>query len=199
MKIAIEGMDGSGKTTIGKEIAKHYNLTYIDKPLHYFFEDSEENGYSDLMAVANRVYKIKDSVIRAWFIGMGNILCFRKFDNFIVDRHFVSNYFWNGDSNSDMVFKSMIDIVGKPDITIILYASPETRRQRMILRDKNDKDLNDSDKFQNGYDKMLYFLNRFTLPYIWIDTENKSVDEILNEIYAEIDKMLEQTVKSRKR
>ncbi len=189
MKLAIEGMDGSGKTTIGREIAKHYDLMYIDKPLHYFFEDSEENGYADLMAVANRVYKIKDSAIRAWFIGMGNILCFRKFENFIVDRHFASNYFWNGDMNSDAVFKSMIDIVGVPDLTILLYATPQTRRQRMMLRDKNDKDLNDPEKFQDGYDKMLYFLQNFSIPYICVNTENKSIEEVLEEIYFEIDKI----------
>ena len=33
IKIAIEGMDGVGKTTIAKRIANEYQMLYIEKPL----------------------------------------------------------------------------------------------------------------------------------------------------------------------
>ena len=34
MKIAIEGMDGVGKTTIAKELAKRNNFKYIGDAIH---------------------------------------------------------------------------------------------------------------------------------------------------------------------
>ena len=184
MKLAIEGMDGVGKTTIAKRIAEENGLIYIDKPLHYFFEDSAEEGYRDLMQLANRIYDVKDPVVRSWFFGLGNLFCFRNFqhENFIVDRHFVSNYFWNGDEQSDKVFESMINIIGVPDLTIILYASPKVRMERLKKRNPNDKDINDSEKQVNGYDKMLGFLHKFNIPYIFVDTENKAIEEIVSEL-----------------
>lgn len=184
MKLAIEGMDGVGKTTIAKKIALDNGLIYIDKPLHYFFEDSAEEGYRDLMQLANRIYDIKDPVIRSWFFGLGNLFCFRNFqhENFIVDRHFVSNYFWNGDEESDKVFESMINIIGVPDLTILLYARPEIRMERLQKRNPNDKDINDPEKQVDGYDKMLEFLQQFQMPYIVVNTENKTIDDIVSEV-----------------
>lgn len=184
MKLAIEGMDGVGKTTIAQRIAQENGLIYIDKPLHYFFEDSAEEGYRDLMQLANRIYDVKDPVIRSWFFGLGNLFCFRNFqqENFIVDRHFVSNYFWNGDEQSDKVFESMINIIGVPDLTLVLYASPKVRMERLKKRNPNDKDISDPEKQVNGYDKMLGFLQQFHIPYIFVDTENKTIDDIVSEL-----------------
>lgn len=191
MKIAIEGMDGVGKTTIAKKIAEDNGLMYIDKPLHYFFEDNAENGYADLMKMANRLYDVDDPVIRSWFFGLGNLVCFRKFKDqgFVVDRHFVSNYFWNGSDESHRVYESMINIIGVPDLTILLYATPETRLERLIKRDPNDKDITDPEKKVDGYDKMLKFVELFKLPYLFINTEDKTIDEIVNEINIELDKL----------
>ncbi|MDD4795862.1 MAG: AAA family ATPase [Bacilli bacterium] len=191
MKIAIEGMDGVGKTTIAKKIAEDNGLMYIDKPLHYFFEDNAENGYADLMKMANRLYDVDDPVIRSWFFGLGNLVCFRKFQDqgFVVDRHFVSNYFWNGSDESYQVFESMINIISVPDLTILLYATPETRLKRLIKRDPNDKDITDPEKKVDGYDKMLKFVELFKLPYLFINTEDKTIDEIVNEINIELDKL----------
>lgn len=191
MKIAIEGMDGVGKTTIAKRIAEDNGLMYIDKPLHYFFEDTVENGYADLMKMANRLYNVEDSVIRSWFFGLGNLFCFRKFQDqgFVVDRHFVSNYFWNGSDESNKVYESMINIIGVPDLTIILYATPETRLERLIKRDPNDKDISDPEKKVDGYDKMLKFVEQFQMPYLFVNTEGKTIDEIVNEINIELGKL----------
>jgi len=38
MHIAIEGMDGVGKTTVAKELARRLTFSFIEKPLHYLFE-----------------------------------------------------------------------------------------------------------------------------------------------------------------
>lgn len=126
------------------------------------------------------MYTINDPVIKSWMIGLGNIYSCRYFknSNIILDRHLVSNYFWNGFPESDIVFKSIIELIGFPDLTILLHASLNTRKERLALRDKNDRDNFDSEILVDGYDKMRGFLANFHIPYIEIDTENKNIDEV---------------------
>ena len=180
MLIAVEGMDGVGKTEISKHICQQHGFTFIEKPLHYFYNDGVENKYADLMKVANRMYDINDTIIKSWYFSLGNIYVSRFFqnENVVIDRHLVSNYYWNGDLESEPIFKTLIDTSGVPDLTIILYATPKTRMERLRKRDKNDPDLNDPDKMDDGYNKMIYFVEKFNLPYIVIDTENKTLDDV---------------------
>lgn len=180
MIIAVEGMDGAGKTEISKHICQQHGFTFIEKPLHYFYNDSAENQYADLMKVAKRMYNIEDNVLKSWYIALGNIYVARMFqnDNIVIDRHLVSNYYWNGSIDSDPVFKALIETSGTPDLTILLYATPKTRMERLRKRDKDDPDLDDPEKKDDGYNKMVYFLEKYNLPYIVINTENKTLDEV---------------------
>lgn len=46
MVIAIEGMDGSGKSSVGKRVAEMLDFMYLDKPLKQFFEILNKNNIS---------------------------------------------------------------------------------------------------------------------------------------------------------
>ena len=188
MIIAVEGMDGVGKTEISKHICQQYGFTFIEKPLHYFYNDGAENQYADLMKVAKKMYDIEDNVLKSWYIALGNIYVARMFqnDNIVIDRHLVSNYYWNGSTDSDPIFKALIETSGTPDLTILLYATPKTRMERLRKRDKDDPDLDDPEKKDDGYNKMVYFLEKYNLPYIVIDTENKTLDEVKQIVDNEI-------------
>ena len=107
-------------------------------------------------------------------------------DNIVIDRHLVSNYYWNGSTDSDPVFKALIETSGTPDLTILLYATPKTRMERLRKRDKDDPDLDDPEKKDDGYNKMVYFLEKYNLPYIVIDTESKTLDEVKQIVDSEI-------------
>lgn len=191
MMIAVEGMDGVGKTEISKHICNNHGFTFIEKPLHYFYNDGAEQKYADLMKVANRMYDINDDVLKSWYIALGNIYVARMFkdENIVIDRHLVSNYYWNGSLDSDPVFRALIETSGTPDLTILLYATPKTRMERLAKRDKNDPDLSDPEKKDDGYDKMLGFLQKFNLPYLIIDTEQLSLDEVKEIVDQEIKKL----------
>ena len=191
MMIAVEGMDGVGKTEISKHICNNHGFTFIEKPLHYFYNDGAEQKYADLMKVANRMYDINDDVLKSWYISLGNIYVARMFkdENIVIDRHLVSNYYWNGSLDSDPVFKALIETSGTPDLTILLYATPKTRMDRLAKRDKNDPDLSDPEKKDDGYAKMLGFLQKFNLPYLVIDTEQLSLDEVKEIVNQEIKKL----------
>ena len=191
MMIAVEGMDGVGKTEISKHICNNHGFTFIEKPLHYFYNDGAEKKYADLMRVANRMYDINDDVLKSWYIALGNIYVARMFkdENIVIDRHLVSNYYWNGSLDSDPVFKALIETSGTPDLTILLYATPKTRMERLAKRDKNDPDLSDPEKRDDGYAKMLGFLQKFNLPYLVINTEQLSLDEVKEIVDQEIKKL----------
>ena len=180
MIIAVEGMDGVGKTEIAKYISNKYEFKFIEKPLQYFYNDGADKKYADLMKVANRIYEIDDSVVRTWFFSLGNIYSSRIFkdENIVIDRHLVSNYYWNGDNQSEILFKNLVELCGKPELTILLYATPKTRMERLKMRNKNDPDLTDPEKKDDGYNKMIYFLDKFKLHYIVIDTDNLSLDDV---------------------
>ena len=180
MMIAVEGMDGVGKTTVAKYISEKYNFKFVEKPLHHFYSDGAENNYADFMKVATRVYDIQDNAIKSWYFGLGNVYVSRMMadQNIVVDRHLVSNYYWNGDLESEPIYKALIELSGTPDLTILLYATTETRMERLRKRNPNDPDLTDPDKKDDGYDKMLYFVEKFNQPYIVINTENKDLEEV---------------------
>ena len=191
MKIAIEGMDGVGKSTIANLIAQENNFTYLEKPLTELMETDNVDGKSNLENISQNIYGLDDEIIKAWFFGMGNLYSFMKYENedLIVDRHFASNYFWNGSEKTKPIFQLMINYVGKPDITIVLYSSIETRLKRIYKRNQNDFDLSDKEKHVYGYDKMLYFLKEFDIPYVIVDTENKTIEEVCDEVQKIIDSL----------
>ena len=191
MMIAVEGMDGVGKTEISKHICDNHEFTFIEKPLHYFYNDGAEQKYADLMKVANRMYDIDDNVLKSWYIALGNIYVARMFkdEDIVIDRHLVSNYYWNGSIDSDPVFRALIETSGTPDLTILLYATPKTRMERIAKRDKNDPDLDDPEKKDDGYNKMISFLEKYNLPYLVIDTENITLDEVKGIVDEEIKRL----------
>ena len=54
--------------------------------------------------------------------------------------------------------------------------------KRIYARNKNDYDLTDQEKQVDGYDKMIAFVNDFQIPYVIVNTENKSMDEVYQEV-----------------
>lgn len=169
MIIAIEGMDGVGKSTCAKSLAKFLNYEYVATPIQTFFKGGTNNP--EFKNSMNIMYDMSDSVIKSYFIGLGNLVACRNKDNLVLDRHFASNYFWNGTPESDIVFKHLIEIVGKPDLTVLLKGSVETRLQRLYHRDPNGWDLKDKEKHALGHDKMEDFLIKFEIPYVAVDTD----------------------------
>ena len=49
MQIIMEGMDGSGKTTVAKILCKKYNFKYIDRPLQHLFNIGEAGSKEDII------------------------------------------------------------------------------------------------------------------------------------------------------
>ena len=195
MKIAIEGMDGVGKTTIAKELAKRHNYEYIGNAIHQLFgiQDKDNPHYQFFQSVEDEIFlRSGNDVLRAWLCSIGNIYTAtqKKYEDYIVDRHLLSNFQQNGTKENAQIYKTLVELIGVPDISIILYASPETRLKRIADRvkgDKDDKDLHDEAIKRDEYSRMIKFAQKFEMPYLVIDTEEKSIEAIIQEIEEKID------------
>lgn len=178
MHIAIEGMDGAGKTTIGRKVAKKLGFEFIEKPLHYLLD--EEGKIDNYMKISNYINNQESRILKLWFYGMGNIYIKSnwKDKNVVTDRHLVSNYFWNCDENIEDVFQTLIKYASIPEMTFLLYASPEIRVKRIVKRNPLDKDADNVNLHPEAYDKMEKFLKNRNMKFMKIDTSYTTSEEV---------------------
>ena len=183
MHIAIEGMDGVGKTTAARNLAKRLNFKIVEKPLHYMLDKKGDlTNYVRIRDYINE--QVGNNVLRAWFYGLGNIFLYHRFENenIITDRHFVSNYYWCGSGETEDIFKCMVDLVGKPDFTFLLYASAEEGARRIKNRDPNDPDIRKVELYTESREKMEAFLRQYGMDYDAIDTTNLDAEEVVEKM-----------------
>ncbi len=190
MRIAIEGMDGCGKTTVSKILVERLGYQYVDTPFKFLFENLNINE-SQLKALEWKLYETEDEAILTLFYGMGLLYGTRCNYNqdIIYDRHFVSNYYWHGDEETTPLHKELIRLCGKPDLTVLLKASVSTRMNRIYTRNHQDKDLSNCAMYDDGYDKMENFLQNFGFNYIVIDTEYLSPEKEADIVMQNIELM----------
>lgn len=183
MKIAIEGMDGSGKTTLAKAFANQYNFKYVEKPFKFLFNGLNLSD-ADIKQIEWKLYETEDESLISMFYGMGLLYGTRHIadENVVYDRHLVSNYYWHGNEETEYLHNLFINYCGKPDLTILLKASVETRMGRIASRDGMDQDLSNSAMYDYGYDKMEKYLIDHNFTYVNIDTDNLTAEEVFVEV-----------------
>ena len=187
--ISIEGMDGVGKSTTCELLAKRLGYKLVEKPLHYLFDESEEN-FVEYIRIRDQVNKNPNRVFTSWFYGLGSIYMYEKFkdENIVTDRHLASNYAWSGSDDNGEVYDLLIKKLGTPKLTVILYSPSETIVQRLISRDKNDSDIEKAKKSEFIYQRMIDFCKSKNMPYLVIDTSNMKPEEVVDRIIEELNK-----------
>lgn len=185
--ISIEGMDGVGKSTTCKILAERLGYEFVEKPLHYLFDDSD-NEIKQYQKIAKRVNSNPNRTFTAWYYGLNNIYLYEKFKdkNIVTDRHIVSNYCWSGTKDNMDIYNLILKKIGKPKLTIILYATPEAILKRLKHRDINDPDINKVNLSEKAYERMIYFCETKKLEYLVIDTSNKTPEETVDLIMKRI-------------
>ena len=76
--ISIEGMDGVGKSTTCKLLAERLGYIFVEKPLHYLLDDSDDE-IKHYQKVAKRVNANPNRNFTAWYYGLNNIYLYEKF------------------------------------------------------------------------------------------------------------------------
>lgn len=185
--ISIEGMDGVGKSTTCQLLAQRLGYKFVEKPLHYLFDESEDK-YDEYLKIRDKVNANPNRVFTSWFYGLGSIYMYELFKNtnIVTDRHFVSNYAWSGSETNSEIYDLLIQKLGVPKLTVILYSSSETIVNRLISRDKNDSDIAKAKKSEMIYSRMIEFCKSKKLPFIVIDTSNLKAEEVVDKILEEL-------------
>ena len=186
--IAIEGMDGVGKTTICNLLADKTGYTFVSKPLHYL-TDGDKAEWPAYFRARDIVNNSDNRDFSAWFYGLSNIYLYEAFknQNIITDRHIVSNYCWSGVPSNMDIFDLLVKKLGAPSLTVILYANEETIRTRLLKRDLNDSDLKRIDKTEKVYERMISFCELKHFPYIVINTSKLNPEQIVDIILEKME------------
>lgn len=191
MLIAVEGIDGSGKTTIGKEIANRLKFDFVEKALH----DALDLPVCDYIHLRENLKKntIASKQIMAMFFGMNNIICgtMGKSKNIVSDRYIATNYYWYGCNETENIYDAIIHSSGKPHLTVLLNASPETITERIKSRSyasmaDQDRELSLAPYAIDFLYKTKQFLDCHDFNYIVVDNDNRSVSDVVDEIIAHI-------------
>ena len=185
--IAIEGMDGVGKTTTCKLLAERLGYKFIEKNLRFLFD--ENNEFDNYFRIRDKVNANSDRLFTSWFYGLGNIYLYTMFkdENIVTDRHFLSNYAWSGTDDNTEVYDLLVKKLGFPDLTVILYADETAIFNRLRSRDENDSDLDKVKKAKEKYEKMVFFCEKYKMPYMVVDTSNLTPDQTVELIMKRIE------------
>ena len=181
MHIAIEGLDGVGKTSTAKLLASEMGWEFIEKPMHFLTDVEDMKNY---LRISKTINNSLSSDFAALFYGTGNYYTsiISKERSIVTDRHLASTYYWNGNENNIELFDFLVKVCGKPDLTFILYADATTRRERVVSRNCNDPDLNRNVFSNDQYKKIIDFVKKYDMNYITLDTTDMSLDGALDEL-----------------
>ena len=187
--ISIEGMDGVGKSTTCKLLSERLGYKFVEKPLHYLFDESE-NKFDEYLRIRDQVNANSNRVFTSWFYGLGSIYMYELFKdkNIVTDRHFASNYAWSGADNNGEVYDLLINKLGVPKLTVILYSPSKIIVNRLMTRNKEDNDIKKAKNSEMIYSRMIEFCKTRNLPYLVIDTSNLKPEEVVDRIVKELKK-----------
>lgn len=187
--ISIEGFDGVGKTTTCQLLAEKLGYEFVEKPLHYLFDEGE--SFEEYLRIRDKVNACPDRDFTSTFYGLGSLYLYHLYDgkNIVTDRHLCSNYAWSGTEKNLDVYELLLKKLGKPRLTVVLYAESETIQKRLSGRDNNDPDLKKIRKSEAIYSKMRRFCMENSLDTLWIHTDKLDPEQIVGIITKRLDEM----------
>lgn len=189
--ISIEGMDGVGKSTICKIISEKMNFKFIEKPFHLVFDfiKSEEEKILFYQKIAKKINSIENRDITSLFYFLGSMIMYyyNEKTNIVTDRHLCSNYAWSYNDKNNDIYELANSKIKQPDLTVILYASQETIKKRLLKRNTNDNDIKKITNSEHIYERMIDFCKKFNYKYIVVDTNKLSPEEIFQVIRKELE------------
>mgnify|MGYP000924437420 CR=1 FL=1 len=174
--IVLEGVDGSGKTTVGKALAQKMDACFCQTPMGLWRKKRAivENKNSFFRFLFYVVATIHSSIIISRILKNDSVVCDRYIHSTLA-HHVV---YWNKlvGRLSPNVFP-----IKRPHFVFYLYSRVEIRDQRTLQRESNKpKDL-DSKSLQQVHEAFLGFTE--ILP---IDTSDISVNEVVNLIIEKL-------------
>lgn len=196
MHIAIEGMDGVGKSTAARGLAARLGFTVVEQPLRQLFDEPGlPSTYVRVRDAINR--QVDRDALRAWFYGLGSIYLYQALPrgDVITVRHLASNYYWCGSAETEPIFRCLLGVVGKPVVTFLLHSTVDEASRRLKGRRVDDPDLRKAVLFPEATRKMAEFLERYEMAYEAIDTTHLAPDEVVDVMAASFRQRCQSAVK----
>ena len=178
--ISIEGFDGVGKTTICRLLTEKLGYEFVEKPLHFLFD--EEGSFDEYIRVRDKVNACPNRDLTSFFYGLGSLYLYHLYDgkNIVTDRHLCSNFAWSGTQDNKDVYDLLLKKIGKPNLTVVLYANSKTIEARLRGRNCHDSDLKKVQQSEEIYGKMRKFCVENRLNTLWLHTDSMSPKRIVS-------------------
>lgn len=175
MLVSVEGLDGVGKSSITNFLSSSLNMPIVEKPIKKLLYLDDEQSKK----ITEKIYDCYSSNIQAMYYLMGylSVLEDAAKDDILMDRGFLSTYYFSYNKENSALFDMFVTNYGVPDLTIVLYASVKERIKRIKNRNISDDDLKKKRLYVDGYDKYFEALKKYNMPYLLINNENLSLEE----------------------
>lgn len=174
--IVIEGMDGTGKTTITELLAEKLNAVLYKTPSLEFNctrqkIDNGNNNYARFFYYLSATYYASTNI--------ENIIENGK--NVVCDRYYHTTFSAYDDEVMELLNqKKMIEKFYKPNFCFLLKVSEEERVKRLNSRNHLSKDDIESMKNKSLREKQIKKYENMNM--IEIDTTKKTEEDVLTEI-----------------
>jgi deoxyadenosine/deoxycytidine kinase len=198
MRIAIGGMIASGKSTLSQQISKAYNLALIEE----FAGDNEV-----FTTLLDWLYSGKPNVemlLQIYFLHNQWLKHKELADNYVVDRDIVEHWIFaqtNLRKHPEVLnmynglFHAYMNSIKLPDLYVILEVGFDDFKARVMTRGRPEEIENfDSNVeyfkglLKNYTDMMKAQCTIYNIPFITVDTNKKSTEEVTSETQAKIDR-----------
>lgn len=192
MFIAIEGVDGAGKTSIAKIIAERLKYSYSGQKALSEYMEIEEQQYLKYCSTFRNKVNCNDNKMY-WLYGLSCLLV-SDMDNVICDRHLATVHFWYGNERNACIAETIYSLSKKPDITFLLDVGLEKAIERVNKKfspiDRESaayiREIEKAKKAPFFREKAELFFQRFKLPYNVIDTDDLSIAQVAEIVYEMI-------------
>lgn len=175
MLISIEGMDGVGKSTITKRVSKALDIPLVEKPIDRLLCLDKEHSN----IITEKIYSDYSSNVQGMYYLLGYLSALEdsKKEDIIMDRSFLSTYYFSYNEENAPLFDIITNYYGLPDLTIILYASIDERIKRIKKRNSSDVDLNKKRLYIDDYTKFFEGIKKYNMPYLVINNEKLQAED----------------------
>lgn len=198
MIVTIDGADGVGKTTLAQKLRDFYNCILINKPIYTYYKNEFGDDWKILAdkemqnnLLDNLSDEAKVKFVCKFLVYLKNILPKDKLC--IIDRGILSCYIYNGNEQTNYLFDRLIEMGVDFDLSILLDANRNIRKQRLLQRDKHIE--NDILKLKT--EKALEYAKSKNMNIKYINTDNLSIEDVFEQSKSIIDENIKDYIDER--
>ena len=175
--IAIEGIDGAGKTTVAKFVEEYLSIPARAQEL------SKKIGREKYISQRDK-FKIKSNESLDFYFSSYSI-----FDNGIFDRYIGSLYYWGVNEENMKHFQDNLHSLRMPDIAFVIKVEEEQLVERLKVRGDYEKEASKVEFQEEFIEKTCDIYKKLGIKTFVIEN-NGTIENTLNEIKYRIDSEL---------